>query len=390
VLSRRIKVEGKWVENVRRIRPRRSEDIKLPEGVHVVKELPADILHKNIHKLARELSEMILRGEDPRIAIPTRSSDNIIYDEVNDLLLLGNKKFYRNLLSLKSGREAAMTIRILELIHFLLEEGIHATKREIFYNDPALFRTQRDSDDIIEDIAALMATTRNALHVVAAAKGAVEGRLTFREGGDLIACRRQGTGGKSITPFVDTITDIESDAEFILLVEKDAAFLRLAEDRFYEKYPCIIITGKGQPDIATRMFVKKLQRTLNLPVLGFVDSDPYGMKILLVYSIGSKRLSYETMFLASPDIKWLGVLPSDLDKYKIPQAARLKMTESDIATGKALLKEPFVRRRKKWVEELSLMIKTGQKAEIQALASHGFRFLTEKYLPEKLETADWI
>jgi len=189
---------------------------------------------------------------------------------------------------------------------------------------------------------------------------------------------------------VDTITDIESDAEFILLVEKDAAFLRLAEDRFYEKYPCIIVTGKGQPDIATRMFVKKIQRTLNLPVLGFVDSDPYGMKILLVYSIGSKRLSYETMFLASPDIKWLGVLPSDLDKYEIPQAARLKMTDSDIATGKALLKEPFVRRRKRWVEELSLMIKTGQKAEIQALASHGFRFLTEKYLPEKLETADWI
>ena len=55
VLSRRIKVEGKWVENVRRIRPRRSEDIKLPEGVHVVKELPADILHKNIHKLALSL-----------------------------------------------------------------------------------------------------------------------------------------------------------------------------------------------------------------------------------------------------------------------------------------------------------------------------------------------
>ncbi|MCD6380790.1 MAG: hypothetical protein J7L50_00490 [Candidatus Odinarchaeota archaeon] len=389
-MSRRVRVEGKWVENVRRIRPKKSGEIKLPRDVHVVKELPADVLHENIHKLARKLSEMILRGEDPKIAIPMRSSDNIIYDEVNDLLLLGNKKFYRNLLSLKSGREAAMTIRILELVHFLLEEGIHATKREIFYNDPALFRTQRDSDDIIEDIAALMATTRNALHVVAAAKGAVVGRLTFREGGDLIDCRRQGTGGKSITPFVDTITDIESDAEFILLVEKDAAFLRLAEDRFYEKYPCIIVTGKGQPDIATRMFVKKIQRTLNLPVLGFVDSDPYGMKILLVYSIGSKRLSYETMFLASPDIKWLGVLPSDLDKYEIPQAARLKMTDSDIATGKALLKEPFVRRRKRWVEELSLMIKTGQKAEIQALASHGFRFLTEKYLPEKLETADWI
>lgn len=46
--------------------------------------------------------------------------------------------------------------------------------------------------------------------------------------------------------------NIESEAVFILLVEKDAAFMRLAEDRFYKKYPCIIITAKGQPDVASR------------------------------------------------------------------------------------------------------------------------------------------
>ena len=43
-----------------------------------------------------------------------------------------------------------------------------------------------------------------------------------------------------------------SNALFILLVEKDAAFMRLAEDRFYNTYPCIIITAKGQPDVASR------------------------------------------------------------------------------------------------------------------------------------------
>ena len=51
------------------------------------------------------------------------------------------------------------------------------------------------------------------------------------------------------------VTDIRSDAQFILVVEKDAAFMRLAEDRFYNSYPCIIITGKGQPDVATRLFL---------------------------------------------------------------------------------------------------------------------------------------
>ena len=48
------------------------------------------------------------------------------------------------------------------------------------------------------------------------------------------------------------VDSIQSDATFVLLVEKDAAFMRLAEDRFYNTYPCIIITAKGQPDVATR------------------------------------------------------------------------------------------------------------------------------------------
>ena len=48
------------------------------------------------------------------------------------------------------------------------------------------------------------------------------------------------------------VANIVSDALFILLVEKDAAFMRLAEDRFYNTYPCIIITAKGQPDVASR------------------------------------------------------------------------------------------------------------------------------------------
>lgn len=45
-------------------------------------------------------------------------------------------------------------------------------------------------------------------------------------------CNRMGVGGKAIPPYIDRITNIESDAQFIILVEKEAAYLRLAEDRF--------------------------------------------------------------------------------------------------------------------------------------------------------------
>ena len=55
--------------------------------------------------------------------------------------------------------------------------------------------------------------------------------------------------------------------------------MRLAEDRFYNKYKCIVITGKGQPDVATRLFLHKIRAQLKLPVLALVDSDPYGLKV---------------------------------------------------------------------------------------------------------------
>ena len=36
--------------------------------------------------------------------------------------------------------------------------------------------------------------------------------------------------------------------------------MRLAEDRFYNTYPCIIITAKGQPDVATRYAARARRR----------------------------------------------------------------------------------------------------------------------------------
>jgi DNA topoisomerase VI subunit A len=105
---------------------------------------------------------------------------------------------------------------------------------------------------------------------------------------------------------------------------------------------------------------------------------------------GSKRLSYETPFLATPDIKLLGVLTRDLDAYKIPDDCRLKMTKRDIKRTKEMLEEDFVKKNKAWEKDLKLALKRKVKAEIQALSKHGFEFLAESYLPEKLSTGDWI
>ena len=128
-----------------------------------------------------------------------------------------------------------------------LVKRIHITKRDLFYTDVKLFVDQAESDGVLDDVATMLGCTRSNLHVVASDKGLVVGRVQFEEDGDYIDCRKLGVGGKAIPPYTDKIENIASDAEFILLVEKEAAYMRLAEDRFYNRYPCIIITAKGTP-----------------------------------------------------------------------------------------------------------------------------------------------
>ena len=104
---------------------------------------------------------------------------------------------------------------------------------------------------------------------------------------------------------------------------------------------------------------------LNVPILGLVDSDPYGLKILSVYMSGSKNMSYDSAHLTVSDIHWLGVRPSDLDKYNVPAECRLDMSDADIRTGKELLQEDFIQKNPAWVKELELMLKRKEKAEIR-------------------------
>lgn len=385
---------NKLLKRVRKLREqlaRRREHLEaLPSNIMIVEELPAGEVHRRIHEVARQLYKQIEGSGRPVFEIPARTSDNIIYDEDHDLLLLGQKRIRRIFHSLASVADATRTIRILEIIHELIEEGIHATKREIFYNDVKLFKEQRFSDNVIEDVAAMLGTTRNSTHVVAAAKGAAIGKLVIRDSGDVIDLTKLGSGGWAITPFLDQVEILESDAELVLVVEKDAALIRLAEAKYWNKLPCIIITGKGSADIATRAFLRKLVKELKIPAFALVDSDPYGHYIFSVYLRGSKKLSYESPFLATPEIKLLGVLSKDLDEFKIPKEVRLPMTKADIERTEQLLKEPFVQRNKKWVKDLELMLERKEKAEIQALASHGFKYLTDQYLPIKIEAGDWI
>ncbi|MFX1340520.1 MAG: hypothetical protein ACFFDK_18065 [Promethearchaeota archaeon] len=367
-----------------------KKDITLPEDTIKIDDLNKKETLNRIYELIDNVIAKIYASGRPTIELPSRSSSNIIWDEENDLLLLGRQIMEKQFHSLTSVADMTRLMRILEIVDELLVKDIHATKREIFYTDVKLFGDQKNSDKSIEDVATMLYTTRNATHIVAAPKGSCVGRLRIRDRNDIIDLEGLGSGGWTISPMLDNIEILESDAEFILVIEKDAAMMRLAEARFWRKYPCILLTAQGVGNVAVRMFLKRLTKELNLPVFSLVDSDPYGHYIHSIYLRGSKRLSYESPFLATPNIKLLGVLTRDLDAYNIPNEVRLPMTKVDIKRTKDMLNEDFVKQNKEWRDDLSLALKLKVKAEIQAFSTHGFEFLTEQYIPEKLSTGDWI
>tara|TARA_B110001452_G_C15223290_1_gene424037 strand:- start:994 stop:2220 length:1227 start_codon:yes stop_codon:yes gene_type:complete len=366
------------------------EEVGITGVTKEVKRLDRAAVRANIEQICLQAVATIMRGEGFTYTMPARTATNQLYVPELDRLVLKDKVLTRIFGSASSVRKTAITTRILQLVHELCGKGIHVTKRDLFYTDVKLFKQQSESDDVLDDCAGMVGCTRSSLNVVASEKGVVVGRLIFDDDGDEIDCTKMGVGGKAIPPTADRVSNMRGDAEFILLIEKDAAFMRLAEDRFYNQYPCVIISGKGQPDVATRLFLNKVRATLNIPILGLFDADPYGLKILSVYMKGSKNMSYDAINLTTPDIKWLGVRPSDLDKYNIPQQCRLEMTEHDIKEGKQLMEEDFIKSNPKWHAELQTMVKSKVKAEIQALSSFGFQYLSQVYLPRKLKEGDWI
>jgi DNA topoisomerase VI subunit A len=61
---------------------------------------------------------------------------------------------------------------------------------------------------------------------------------------------------------------VHESVKYLLVIEKEGVFRRLVEDNIFSTVPCIICTGSGFPDVATRAFVSKVSKLTKLTVLG--------------------------------------------------------------------------------------------------------------------------
>ncbi|KAK1272558.1 Meiotic recombination protein SPO11-1 [Acorus gramineus] len=219
----------------------------------------------------------------------------------------------------------------------------------------------------------------------------VMGWLRFLEIDRKYDCIRNLNTAYPIPVQVELVEDIVSVAHYILVVEKETVFQRLANDKFCETNHCIVITGRGYPDVSTRRFLRLLTDKLHLPAYCLVDCDPYGLDILMTYRFGTMQMAYDTKFLRVPEIRWIGAFPSDSEKYCLSAQCLLPLKPEDKKKAEAMLLRCYLHREvPRWRLELENMLQRGVKFELEALSASSISFLSEVYIPAKIHSQDYI
>jgi len=343
--------------------------------------------------LAAEFYDQFAAGQIPEMELPTRTKSNIEYDEESGVWTYGDRTSVRSANSVNGARKLLKAAYTIEFLADQLGEDRSSTLRELYYlseswdNDEAQFSSQDESNDLVEDLEIVTGVTREDFHMRPEESGAtLMGPLRLREqtrrGEREIHCQKDvGEGGYQIPNNPDMIEFLDHDIEFALAVETGGMRDRLIENGFDEAYDCLVVHLKGQPARATRRITKRIHDELDVPVVVFTDSDPWSYRIYGSVAYGSIKSAHLSEYLATPEAEFVGIRPQDIVDYDLPTDP---LSDSDVNALESELEDPRFQ-TEFWEEQIQLQLDLEKKAEQQSLASQGLDFVTETYLPERLD-----
>ena len=339
---------------------------------------------------------------DPHVDIPSRTLSNIRYSPRKRIIEMGNNKNRRQLFDLSQAKAYMRTLLVASGCKRLLDQGKTTSLRGMYYMlkhtiegaKENTFDDQNESDTIIEDVEVMLGSLREELHLYAQKKGDLVGNITVNDSGFDIDCSRMGSGGYGIPSIVEPevikLDRKKCDAKFVLHVEKDTVWQRFNEDRFWEKHNCILTHGGGQPTRGIRRLLHRLHNELKLPIYCVLDNDPWGYYIYSVIKQGSINLAFESQRMAVPEAKFLGLRSIDYDRCELSDDVILAMNDNDRKRARQIAKYPWFEKKRPWQSEIQRMLKNDFKLEVESLISKDISYVTEVYVPERLEARDWL
>jgi DNA topoisomerase-6 subunit A len=344
----------------------------------------------SLKQLGSLIYEQIQNREFPWIMMQSRSSDNINYDDELRQFILGDRTVRRHSRNVRNIRPFTQFLWTAWFARELVRLRKTSTLREVYYSARGQrdieFTGQTESDYTITDLEVALSTPRESFNVYPKDRGAIFGDLiieyTFPPAYE--GQRKNLTDNPDGAPIGRSLTSaklVDTTADKVIVIEKDAMFSRFVEEKVHEKHNAILIQTEGIPSRSARMVIRRLNKDMGLPIYIFTDGDPWGLHIAMVIISGS-AVAAHLRGLTTPDAKWIGVWGSDVLKYKLPTE---NLTEQDSKRLNEIKKDPrYV--DDLWQREIDIFLKMGKKAELEAFSALGLTYIVDEYLPEKLES----
>jgi DNA topoisomerase-6 subunit A len=354
----------------------------------------------SLKTLAGDVSRFAERSRAPHLEVPSRSLSNVKFNQTKKIIEMGSGKTTRELFNLSQAKAYMQTLLVSSGAKRLIEQGKTTSLRGLYYmlkhtiegTQEETFDEQAESDAMIEDAEVLLEALREELHLYAQKRGDMVGQITIVDNGDEIDCTRMGSGGYGIPSIVEPerIQFKNCKAKFVLHVEKDTVWQRFNEDKFWLKHNCILTHGAGQPTRGVRRLLYRLHHELGLPIYCVLDNDPWGYYIYSVLKQGSINLAYESKRMAIPEVRYLGLRSNDYERCELSSSIQIKLNEQDIKRARQIASYPWFEKKRAWQKEIELMLKNGFKLEVESLISKDISYVTEEYVPQRLEEQDFL
>jgi meiotic recombination protein SPO11 len=318
-----------------------------------------------LRRIETVAERIVLCLDDGNLPEMTQSIERCNSDNENGLpLSLVTKRF-----SLRQCRSFTSMLLVMSYCHALLSSWSSSTgrkktvtTREVYYVYVTHFRHQRECNDAIAAVCTLLQVPRHALGLQASARGWLCGDVTLvrsssssstnhhhqygpqqhrhdnghawynDDDDDQVGGSRNAADSEGGIPIVadwlvppnqrSFAVHPHTTATCIVLIEKEGIYQRLVQDGVWRNdCHCILITGKGFPDWATRACVHALHTTWpHLPVYGLADCDPYGIAVLQCFARGISTsvmtqqhvMEHSQQPQYSIPVQWMGLRPSQV------------------------------------------------------------------------------
>ena len=172
------------------------------------------------------------------------------------------------------------------------------------------------------------------------------------------------------------------NAERIIVVEKGEIFDKMVVKGLDKRYNAILVNSGGTGSTSAKLVVKKFVDQFKLLPYLLVDADPWGLHIARTWMVGSAKNGH--LRTAIPSAKFLGMTAKDIIEYGLK---RIPLDAQDKHRIRTLLGDPRYKDDARWRQYLLDYVTLGAKTELQAFTQHGLGFLTDTYLPTKMEAA---